>query len=222
MNTLSSYRTTAAEQGLTVPIADDGSIRVWFAMRELRFATRPDPLAYVVPVEDASLVSRAKLITFLENYKTVVVLTPDPMAAFEAFAAQMVWVEAAGGAVENERGEVVMIRRNERWDLPKGHREQGELFAQCAAREAEEETGVKVNSVGRLLATTLHAYNLYGRWELKLTAWYAMQARDCTLHPQGEEGIVCAEWVSREEIASRIKNTFPTIKTVFEAFLGEE
>ena len=222
MNTLSSYRATAAEQGLTVPIAADGTIRVWFAMRELRFATQPDPLAFVVPVEDVGSISRAKLITFLENYKTVVVLTPDPMAAFEAFAEQMVWVEAAGGAVENEQGEVVMIRRNERWDLPKGHREQGESFAQCAAREAEEETGVEVDGVGRLLATTLHAYNLYGRWELKLTAWYAMQAQHCTLQPQGEEGIVCAEWVRREEIAARIKNTFPTIKTVFEAFLGGE
>ncbi len=222
MNTLSSYRTMAAQQGLTIPVATDGTIRVWFATRELRFATQADPQAFVVAVEDAASVSRAKLITFLENYKTVVVLTPDPMAAFEAFAQQMVWVEAAGGIVENERGVVVMIRRNERWDLPKGHREQGELFAQCAAREAEEETGVKVDRVGRLLATTLHAYNLYGRWELKLTAWYTMQARDCTLHPQGEEGIVCAEWVQREEIAARIKNTFPTIKTVFEAFFGEE
>ena len=222
MNTLSSYRATAAEQGLAVPVAADGAIRVWFATRELRFSTQADPLAFVVAVEDVSTVSRAKLITFLENYKTVVVLTPDPMSAFEAFAQQMVWVEAAGGVVENERGEVVMIRRNERWDLPKGHREQGEFFAECAAREAEEETGVEVDSVGRLLATTLHAYNLYGRWELKLTAWYAMRAPYCDLQPQGEEGIVCAEWVRREEILARIKNTFPTIKTVFEAFFAKE
>ena len=205
-----------------LPIEDEQTIRVWFATRELCFSRHIIEGYYTHMLASPQDISRAKIITFLENYKTVVVLTPDPMAAFEAFAEQMVWVEAAGGAVENEQGEVVMIRRNERWDLPKGHREQGESFAQCAAREAEEETGVKVDGVGRLLATTLHAYNLYGRWELKLTAWYAMQAQHCTLQPQGEEGIVCAEWVKREEIAARIKNTFPTIRTVFEAFLGGE
>ena len=139
--------------------------------------------------------------------------------AFEAFAEQMEWVEAAGGVVENEQGEVIMIRRNERWDLPKGHRELGESFAECAAREAEEETGVKVSEVGELLATTLHAYNIYGHWELKHTAWYAMCGNSSELLPQREEGIVQALWVARDEITERIKNSFPTIKEVFAAFL---
>ena len=89
-----------------------------------------------------------------------------------------------------------MIRRNERWDLPKGHREMGEEFDLCAAREAEEETGVKVTSVGRLLATTLHSYNFYGKWELKLTAWYHMRGEASLLVPQQEEGIICAEWIA--------------------------
>lgn len=196
----------------------DGTIRVWFAMRELRFATAAEPGFFTVEFEGAHSVSRAKITTFLDNYKTVVVLAASPREAFEAFAREMCWVEAAGGVVENERGEVVMIRRNERWDLPKGHRESGESFAECAAREAEEETGVHVDEVKQLLATTLHAYNLYGKWELKLTAWYAMRAASCCLAPQREEGIVSAEWVAREDVAEKIKNTFPTIKTVFEAF----
>ena len=202
----------------SLPIETDGTIRIWFAMRELRFSAKGDPNAFVVPFEGEDSVSRAKIITFLDNYKTVVVLSPDPRAAFEVFARQMTWVEAAGGVVENEHSEVVMIRRNERWDLPKGHREMGESFAQCAAREAEEETGVKVEQVGKLLATTLHAYNLYGKWELKLTAWYAMRAAACELVPQREEGILCAEWVPLTEVKEKIKNTFPTIRTVFDAF----
>ena len=202
-----------------LPIEQNGDIHIWFAMRELLFATQAPEGYYVVEITSLDNISRAKIITFLENYNSVAVLSSQPQQAFEKFAEQMEWVEAAGGVVENEQGEVVMIRRNERWDLPKGHRELGESFAECAAREAEEETGVKVSEVGELLATTLHAYNIYGHWELKHTAWYAMCGNSSELLPQREEGIVQALWVARDEIAERIKNSFPTIKEVFAAFL---
>ena len=218
MTTTSTYSPHSLPADVPLPVEADGTIRIWFAMRELRFASVAEPTLFAVKYEGAESVSRAKITTFLDNYKTVVVLATNPVEAFEAFASQMEWVEAAGGVVESERGEVVMIRRNSRWDLPKGHREAGETFGVCAAREAEEETGVVVKDVERLLTTTLHAYNLYGRWELKLTAWYAMRAERCDLTPQQEEGIIGAEWVAREEIAEKIKSTFPTIKAVFEAF----
>ena len=209
---------THSEHNVGIPIEADGSIRVWFAERELLFAAEPREGYYVVSAEAEGPLARAKVITFLETYNSVEILSPEPLAAFEAFARQMKWVEAAGGVVESDRGEVVMISRNGRWDLPKGHREQGERFEECAAREAEEETGVKVAEVGRLLATTLHAYNIYGEWELKLTAWYVMRALSRQLTPQREEGIVRAEWVAPDCIGEQIKNSFPTIKKVFSAF----
>lgn len=202
-----------------LPVEANGDIRVWFATRELLFSAQAPEGYYVVDATEVESISRAKIITFLENYNYVVVLSSQPRRAFEQFARQMKWIEAAGGVVESDGGAVVMIRRNERWDLPKGHREEGESFSQCAAREAEEETGVKVNAVGELLATTLHSYNIYGSWELKLTAWYAMRGESESLSPQREEGIVCAEWIPRQEIAQIIKNSFPTIKKVFSAFL---
>lgn len=208
-----------ATQISLLPIEDNGDIRVWFAMRELLFSTQAPEGYYVMEVASDEEIPRAKVITFLENYNSVVILSQEPLRAFEKFARQMRWVEAAGGIVESDNGRVVMIRRNERWDLPKGHREQGESFAECAAREAEEETGVKVMEVGQLLATTLHAYNIYGHWELKLTAWYAMRGNTARLKPQREEGIICAEWIPRERVAECIKNSFPTIKKVFSAFL---
>lgn len=209
---------TRSEHNVGIPIEADGSIRVWFAERELLFAAEPREEYYVVSAEAEGPLARAKVITFLETYNSVEILSPEPLAAFEAFARQMKWVEAAGGVVESDRGEVVMISRNGRWDLPKGHREQGESFEECAAREAEEETGVKVAEVGRLLAATLHAYNIYGEWELKLTAWYVMRALSRQLTPQREEGIVRAEWVAPDCIEEQIKNSFPTIKKVFSAF----
>ena len=202
-----------------LPIEDGQTLRVWFATRELCFACHTIEGYYTLCIASPQDISRAKIITFLENYNKVVVLSEEPLRAFECFARQMKCVEAAGGVVQSELGEVVMIRRNERWDLPKGHREKGETMEQCAAREAEEETGVKVERVERLLTTTLHAYNIYGGWELKLTAWYAMEARRVELKPQSEEGIVAAEWVAGDDIEQSIKGSFPTIKRVFAAFL---
>lgn len=202
-----------------LPIESDGSIVISFGERLLHFTTSAAEGWYCVDHLDKESISRAKIVLFLETYKRVAILSPDPMASFLEFAEQLSWVEAAGGVVENESGEVVMIRRNERWDLPKGHREMGEEFEWCAAREAEEETGVKVRKVEKLLATTLHSYNFYGKWELKLTAWYHMRGESVELIPQQEEGIICAEWIAREQIEEKIKGSFPTIQRVLDAFL---
>ena len=209
-----------AELREMLPIESDGSLVVSFADRLLKFASAESEGWYSVVHTDSESISRAKIVLFLDTYKRVVVLSPNPLDSFIEFARQFVWVEAAGGIVENAAGEVVMIRRNERWDLPKGHREMGEEFDWCAQREAEEETGVKVESVGRLLATTLHGYSFYGKWELKLTAWYQMQGSSVELTPQKEEGIICAEWIGRGEIREKIKTSFPTIRAVFDAFLN--
>ncbi len=202
-----------------LPVESDGSIAISFGERELLFASHVPEGWFELPYVNEDTVSRAKVMHFLDTYKRVVVSSPDPMVVFLEFATQLVWVEAAGGVVENSQGEVVMIRRNERWDLPKGHREEGECFRECAAREAEEETGVKVNEVGAMLASTLHSYNVYGKWELKLTVWYAMRGESQELVPQQAEGIICAEWIAREQIREKIKASFPTIHRVFDAFI---
>lgn len=202
-----------------LPVEADGSLIVSFGERELLFTTHLPEGWFELPHVDEDSISRAKIMHFLDTYKRVAVTSEDSLLSFLKFASQMVWVEAAGGVVENSRGEVVMIRRNERWDLPKGHREEGEEFRLCAAREAEEETGVKIAQVDEMLATTLHGYNLYGKWELKLTVWYAMRGEAQSLTPQHEEGIICAEWIGRDQIRDKIKTSFPTIRKVFDAFL---
>lgn len=209
---------------LPLPVEADGSIRVSFADKELLFAgeqNAPEQGWHCLHLAHEEVISRAKILTFLENYNKVALISPDAGWLFDEFAAQFVWVEAAGGVVERDGGEVVMISRNGRWDLPKGHREEGESFEQCAAREAQEETSVEVESVGRLLCSTLHCYNLYGKWEMKFTAWYAMRAKaQSQLAPQREEGIVSAVWVEKSQVEERIKDSFPTIKRVFDAFLA--
>lgn len=206
---------------LPLPFEADGSIRLSFAEAELLITpTAPAEGWYCVTLTAEETISRAKITTFLGKYNKVALLSPSPRDLFESIAEQFVWIEAAGGVVECDEGDVVMIRRSERWDLPKGHREEGEDYATCAAREAEEETGVEVESVGRLLARTIHCYQLFGRWEMKFTAWYAMRAKcRSELSPQQSEGIICAEWVPRNKIEENISTSFPTIKSVFAAFL---
>ena len=204
-----------------LPFREDGSIVIYFADRVLLFSSGDVPEGwYGVQDEGESAIPRAKVINFLDTYKHVALISANPRQSFLDFANQMVWVEAAGGVVLSASGQIVMIHRNGRWDLPKGHREEGESFAECAKREAEEETGVKVVEVGRMLCTTLHSYNIYGKWELKLTAWYEMSSASCEeLIPQTEEGISSAEWIGAERLWDCVNSSFPTIKEVCSALL---
>ena len=149
---------------------------VYFADKTLRFVSSASD-AEGFPVAAECGPNRDKILKILETHNSVSVVAADPGAAFGAFAAGFVPVEAAGGVVVNDRGEWLMIRRNGRWDLPKGHLECGERIEACAAREIAEETSVRAEPV-RPLCRTWHAYYFpkTERWELKRTHWYELRA----------------------------------------------
>ena len=198
---------------------------IYFADVSVVITSQPLPPAYSVMECDGGLrISRANIVKKAETEKYIAVRTPDADRTMASLAAQFVQVEAAGGVAVDAAGRKLMIHRNGRWDLPKGHREAGESVAECAVRETEEETGVRIAEVGELLCTTVHCYNLYGRWEMKHTSWFLMRAAEGggMLRPQGEEGIVAAEWVGDEEVPHRIKMSFPTIREVFRALYEKE
>lgn len=173
----------------------------------------------VVTVDDTLSVSRAKIVKKVETDKFIVVLTPAPTETFNLFSQQFVCVEAAGGVVRNSAGDLLMIRLRGRWDLPKGHVEAGETSCVAALREVAEETGVVAEIVGsEPLAYTWHAYDTYGRWELKRTAWWEMRTTTrADLLPQREEGITEVVWCGAEQLAENMKNTYETIKEVVAA-----
>ena len=52
-------------------------------------------------------------------------------------------VFAGGGLVFNSKKEILFIRRNGKWDLPKGKVEKDETYQAAALRETKEETGVQ-------------------------------------------------------------------------------
>ncbi len=167
---------------------------------------------------DHEPLTRAKIQKFFEKYDSVALFSEDIARVFKCFTEQFVPVVAAGGVVRTPDHRALMIFRNGRWDLPKGHHEAGESIEQCALREVEEETGIRPDAIVRPLCQTLHAYQLFGRWELKRTHWFEMSvSQAAATTPQQEEGIASVAWCTPIEVADHLRYTFPTIRSVFAA-----
>ena len=129
---------------------------------------------------------------------------------------RMRWVRAAGCVVTDDGGNMLLIRRNGRWDLPKGKVEAGETLREAAMRETLEETGVKVENVQSVPVKTYHIFNLYGGWHLKQTSWFAAHAAGIRPQglPQDEEGITGIDWVAQAEWHRRLRSSYGTLRTL--------
>jgi mutator protein MutT len=132
-------------------------------------------------------------------------------------------IQAAGGLIENEKNEVLMIYRRGKWDLPKGKVDKGETLEACAVREVQEETGLKNVQLKKFITTTFHTYNEFGRHILKESHWYSMKAASSQpLQPQTEEDIQQTEWVKPAALGEKLSNTFPSVKDVIESVYGKK
>jgi 8-oxo-dGTP pyrophosphatase MutT (NUDIX family) len=122
-------------------------------------------------------------------------------------------LKAAGGIVCNPRGELLMILKRGKWDLPKGGLEQGETLEQCAIREVQEECGVTGIKIIAFAATTYHTYlETDGIEYLKETVWYKMECDNCQEpHPQTQEDITQAVWAAPAQVQANLQNSYGTI-----------
>ena len=110
--------------------------------------------------------------------------------------------------------QLLMIFRFGVWDLPKGKRDSGEKFKQCALREVEEETGVKVKMLHKV-CTTWHTYTLRRKRILKKTKWYAMDCvDDSKMAPQHGESIERVEWMTEKQAKGAVSDSFKSVKWV--------
>ncbi|MEO6328012.1 MAG: NUDIX domain-containing protein [Ginsengibacter sp.] len=133
----------------------------------------------------------------------------------KAFYKHFEIIQAAGGVVKNERGEVLFIFRRGKWDLPKGKNDNNEIAKDCAVREVKEETGLIKVKAGKHISTTYHVYKEFGKHILKETEWFNMTALSQEkLIPQLDEGIKKIEWVSAESISDKLKNSYALIAEV--------
>jgi len=125
-------------------------------------------------------------------------------------------VEAGGGMVFNEKKEILFIRRNSKWDLPKGKIEKGETHEQAAIRETEEETGVQGLVVKRFITKTYHVFKRNDKFKLKITYWYEMYTDyDGELVPEANEGIKKVRWKNFEKSQKALRDSYENIKLLF-------
>lgn len=122
---------------------------------------------------------------------------------------------AAGGLVQNLKGEFLFIFRRGKWDLPKGKTEKGEKIEDAAIREVQEECGISELKIIRPLLKTFHTYELKGKKILKETHWFLMKTNwQGKLIPQNEEDITEAIWVDKKIVKELLENTYDSIKEV--------
>ena len=127
-------------------------------------------------------------------------------------------IHAGGGAVFNNEGQLLVIYRNGRWDLPKGKLESGEEIEECAVREVEEECGISGVQLKSSLLKTYHTYLVEDKSFLKVSHWYRMTYEgNESLIPQKEEGITKVKWLQKSDAAKIRSNTYGSILDVLDA-----
>ena len=157
---------------------------------------------------------KANLIIHSIHYNTI----------FQNLKQKYSFIIAAGGVVLNEKDEVLMILKNNIWDLPKGKKDMIESDSETAVREVNEETNVKIASIFDVPFSTYHMYS--GSQEqrqnnmiLKETKWFLMHAESKEkLRPQLDEYITDVAWIPKSQVAQL--KTYNSVKLVFEYFFN--
>jgi 8-oxo-(d)GTP phosphatase len=126
-------------------------------------------------------------------------------------------INAAGGVVEKD-GQVLLIYRFKKWDLPKGKIDTGEKIEDTAVREVMEECNLSV-LIGPKICHTWHTYKRNGNNILKKTSWYLMKCLDdSAMKPQASENIEEIRWMNPIEINSALYESYPSIRHVFRKY----
>ena len=145
----------------------------------------------------------------------VIFLIGKPKQTLESMLEEFKLIKAAGGLVINERGRVLTIKRDGKWDLPKGKFEKGEEPPDCALREVQEETGIKKLKIGQYLTNTYHTYFRNEKWIIKKTRWYIMSAPEKQeFVPQLDEKIEKVKWIKPSKFHDQEFISYPAIRWI--------
>lgn len=154
---------------------------------------------------------------FNNKIKKAYLYYPDEKEILKKVKEKIPVDKAGGGLVYNNKGEVLFIYRNGKWDLPKGGKERHEEIEDTALREVEEETGVKGLKIVKKLQKTYHVFKRSGKYKLKVTHWFEMQTDfQGTPVPQFNEGIERVAWLNETQIKEALQNSYENIKLLFE------
>ncbi len=148
-----------------------------------------------------------------KNISSIRIIGKDKEKLLKKFLKLLPKIIAAGGKVLNQKGEILFIFRNNKWDLPKGKAEYNESIADTAIREVKEETGVTKLVITKPLEITYHIFKKNNTFRLKVTYWFEMKSMaDNQLIPQVEEGITKVEWINNSEIDKIKKKCYANIR----------
>lgn len=132
---------------------------------------------------------------------------------WENFKSKFKLIKAAGGIVTDPKDNLLVIKRNNFLDLPKGHFKNNESASQAAVREVAEECGIKSHTIiNDIPILTYHVYEMNGEMILKETQWFEMRTTNQeSLIPQKEEGIEEALWMSKNEVNQKNNEFYPSL-----------
>lgn len=155
-----------------------------------------------------------KITEFLkdDSIKSLNIYSPAADYLWQAFRSLFDVRLASGGLLLNSNDEFLFIKRNGRWDVPKGHLEKGESFRECAVREVREETGLIPADLRSDLSPTYHIYKDNDINVLKETHWYIFDYNaKGKASPQTDEGISEVRWFAMDDLDTVRKNTWSSI-----------
>lgn len=159
----------------------------------------------------------AQTIRLLERGELpmAVLRSPNPETVMEQVKSHFTEFVAAGGLITNATGEVLLMFRRGKWDMPKGKQDEGESLEACALREVQEETGLQNIRLGHLITETWHYYSLKEKRILKHSYWYRMYFTGTELTvPQIEEDIVDIQWIRPDNLGKYMQYSYQNIVDV--------
>ena len=176
----------------------------------------------VFPIKTEEFEAIGPYFTLLEenpDKKGIVFSSEKPGEMLNRFCKEFEEIKAGGGLVVNPKGELLVIKRNGVWDLPKGKIEQGEFLRQGAVREVKEECGIEKVKIHATVKPTFHIYMMDNKPILKTTYWYLMECLDPeNIKGQADEGITEIRWVARRELKELMSNSYPNIRFLVDIF----
>ncbi len=171
--------------------------------------------AKCIPLKEADLELIVKKVS-KNKWGEVYLYYPNGEKLIQKFKKKATVVVAAGGLVKNDKNEVLFIKRNGKWDLPKGSIENKETIEEAALRETQEETGVEGLEIVKPLQITYHFFKRNGELRLKETYWFEMKTTfSGKFIPETKEGIKKVAWKNPKKVLKALKKSYANIRELF-------
>ena len=134
-------------------------------------------------------------------------------------------IKTAGGVVIHGN-RILFIKKNGRWDLPKGRLKKRANRKSTAIREIYEETGLKKKHLKLLqaLIPTYHHFKQNNNLFVKENFWFLVEYKGkpkAKLTPSRKEGITKCKWFELDKLMLALKDSRPMIHYLIVYILNE-